>query len=397
MRPYGVVNRLDLFLITLAFLVAWTGYRRGAIRQILSWGGLVLGVMAGAALAPQLAPMSESPFPRVAIALAGMVAGGAIGNILGRLLGRLTGSAAKEAHLGKLDSAAGVAIAVAALALIVWFFSYNLVNGPFPGVAQEIQGSGVVKGLDSTLPPPPALFSQVRDLFSEFDFPQVFAGLPPAPADAVGAPSEEVAAGAYQQASGATFRVLSSACDQLQEGSGFFFAPNYLMTNAHVVAGADQGATTVGSETVTMDGTVVLFDPSMDVAVIRVAQTPEDVLPMFGNEVGRGVGGAVLGYPGGGELTGVKAAVLSVIDAEGRDIYGRKPVTRRVYELQTKVVPGNSGGPFVLTSGAVAGMVFAASTTDGNVGYAITSTQLEKDIDAAVTRVSPVDTGRCTP
>lgn len=392
-----VVNRLDLFLITLAVLVAWTGYRRGAIRQILSWGGLILGIVAGAALAPQLVPMTESPFPRVAITLAGMAFGGVIGNILGRLLGRLTKSASKEAHLGKIDSAAGVAIAVGALALIVWFFSYNLVNGPFPGVAQEIQRSGVVKGLDATLPAPPALFSQVRDLFSEFDFPQVFAGLPPQPAEAVGTPSQEEASEAFRLASGATMKVLSNACGQLQEGSGFVFAPNYLMTNAHVVAGADPGATTVTSETTSMEGTVVLFDPATDVAVIRLRETPEDVLPMFGDELERGEGGAVIGYPGGGQLTAAKAAVMRVIDAEGRDIYGRKTVTRRVYELQTQVLPGNSGGPFVRPDGSVAGMVFAASTTDEDVGYAITSTQLEEDIGKAVTSVAPVGTGRCVP
>lgn len=389
------MNRLDLFLIALALLVAWTGYRRGAIRQVLSWGGLVLGIVGGAALAPQLAPMSDSPFSQVLITSAGMAVGGLVGNILGRLLGRLTGSAAKGAHLGKVDSVVGVAIAVGALAIIVWFLAYNLVNGPFPGVAQEIQGSGVVKGLDATLPEPPALFSQVRDLFSEFDFPQVFSGLPPAPAEAVGTPTQEEAAQAYTLASGGTLRVLSEACDQLQEGSGFAFAPNYVMTNAHVVAGSD--SVTVETDASSSDGRVVLFDPALDVAVIRVAETPEATLSMSGEEVERGAGGAVIGYPGGGELAGVKAAVTRVINADGRDIYGRKPVTRRVYELQTKVVPGNSGGPFVLLDGSVAGMVFAASSTDEGVGYAITSTQLEDDIGLAVTRVSAVGTGRCVP
>lgn len=389
------MNRLDLFLIALALLVAWTGYRRGAIRQILSWGGLALGVVGGAALAPQLAPMSDSPFSKVLITLVGMAVGGLVGNVLGRLLGRLTGSAAKEAHLGKVDSLAGVVIAVGALAMIVWFLAYNLVNGPFPGVAQEIQGSGVVKGLDATLPEPPALFSQVRDLFSEFDFPQVFAGLPPAPAEAVRTPTQEEAATAYGLGSGGTLQVLSEACGQLQEGSGFAFAPNYVMTNAHVVAGSD--SVTVGTDASSGEGRVVLFDPALDVAVIRVAEAPEAILSMSGEEVDRGAGGAVIGYPGGGELAGVKASVTRVIDADGRDIYGRRPVTRRVYELQTKVVPGNSGGPFVLVDGSVAGMVFAASSTDEGVGYAITSRQLEKDIGLAVTRVAEVGTGRCIP
>jgi S1-C subfamily serine protease len=66
-----------------------------------------------------------------------------------------------------------------------------------------------------------------------------------------------------------------------------------------------------------------------------------------------------------------------------------------VYELQAQVVPGNSGGPFVTTSGQVAGVVFAASTTHGNVGYALTAAEVNPRIQQALGRTQPVDTGPC--
>ncbi len=117
---------------------------------------------------------------------------------------------------------------------------------------------------------------------------------------------------------------------------------------------------------------------------------------MAQEDLGRGAKGAVLGYPGGGSLTGRRAAVRQKLDALGKDIYGRRAVEREVYELQAVVRPGNSGGPFVMLDGTVAGVVFAASTTEGNVGYAITATQAMPRIREGIARNAAVDTGPCT-
>jgi len=103
----------------------------------------------------------------------------------------------------------------------------------------------------------------------------------------------------------------------------------------------------------------------------------------------------VLGYPGGGDLAGSSAAVRRTLFAVGRDIYGQAVVRRQVYELQTEVRPGNSGGPFVTTDGDVAGVVFAASTTDDDVGYALTAAEAEPEISRARGRTAPVSTGPC--
>jgi len=133
----------------------------------------------------------------------------------------------------------------------------------------------------------------------------------------------------------------------------------------------------------------------MDVAVLRVAQTPGDPLPLAGSVVRRGAGGAVVGYPGGGALDGQNAAVRASIVAESPDIHGEGVVRRRLYELQARIVPGNSGGPFVLEEGRVAGLVVSASTTDRNLGYAIASTEIVPLLERAVGRTAAVPAGAC--
>ena len=84
------------------------------------------------------------------------------------------------------------------------------------------------------------------------------------------------------------------------------------------------------------------------------------------------------------------------IDAIGRDIYDSRRVERSVYELQTAVRPGNSGGPFVLDTGLVAGVVFAASSTDDGIGYAIASTEVLPWVEVALGQTVAVSTLTCT-
>jgi S1-C subfamily serine protease len=77
------------------------------------------------------------------------------------------------------------------------------------------------------------------------------------------------------------------------------------------------------------------------------------------------------------------------------DIYGDGTVIRQVYSLRALIRPGNSGGPIVTSAGEVAGLVFAASVSDPDTGYALTASQVAESAAAGVTRESPVDTGTC--
>ena len=80
------------------------------------------------------------------------------------------------------------------------------------------------------------------------------------------------------------------------------------------------------------------------------------------------------------------------VTAEGRDIYNSNLVTRRIFVLQSRVRPGNSGGPLVDGDGHVLGIVFATSATDPTQAYALTDDQIQKDIDAGKSSGQTIDT-----
>ena len=117
--------------------------------------------------------------------------------------------------------------------------------------------------------------------------------------------------------------------------------------------------------------TVLSFDPSYDLAVLRVNGLNAPVLTLDPQQVSRGVQAAVLGYPGGGPVPRPSRRRHGRVRGGGRDIYGQGLTVRNVYEIQATVRPGNSGGPLVQPDGQVIGVVFSRSTTNGDIGYAL--------------------------
>lgn len=386
---------LDAMLIALVALSIVGGYRRGAVLQVMGLIGLTLGAVAGALLAPQIAHLGHDPMTHVALALGAVVVGGAVGNLIGWLIGSRIRGRARGERFARADAIAGSFVSVLALVLVTWFLALNLANGPFVGLARGIRSSKIVQGLEAVMPPPPSLLGEAQRVMSLLGFPDVFVGIPPAPAQPVPPPAGTVIRQAFDAASGSTYEILGRGCYQgyLNQGSGFVVRPGLIVTNAHVVAGtSDQW---VHAGTTDYHASVVLFDPRMDIALLRVADLPGPALPLADSPIERGAGGAVLGFPGGGGLTTSPAAVRQVIRPVGRDIYGHGEVTREVYEVQAQIRRGNSGGPFVLPNGQVAGVVFASSVIDDSVGYAITSTEVAPLVQRAEHLTTPVADGAC--
>src|SRR6266540_4485149 len=342
-------------------VAAVNGFRRGAALQLTAYAGLLMGPLAG------------------------------IGDAMGWVIGSKFWALARQSVFGVADSVAGTFVALMAVLLATWFVGFNLVNGPVPSVSRQIRSSAIIRGLDSFLPRPPSLLAEVRQFLNRFGFPEVFADLPPAPGSPVDVPKN--IRGIVNAAAGSTVQIVGQACGAVQEGSGFVAADHYVITNAHVVGGvrSPQVRQSGGAQI----GVTVLFDPSLDIAVLYVHHTPGRPLDLDPDEVDRGTQGAVLGYPGGGPFDPEPAAVRRELHAVGRDIYGNSVVERDVYELQADVRPGNSGGPFVLKGGKVVGVVFAASTTEGDVGYALTSAEVIPKLRKAKTRTEPVATDGC--
>jgi S1-C subfamily serine protease len=89
------------------------------------------------------------------------------------------------------------------------------------------------------------------------------------------------------------------------------------------------------------------------------------------------------------------ASVRQRGEAIGRDIYGRGLAPRDVLTLTGGVQRGDSGGPFVTSEGAVAGVVFAANAAEPGIGYALTAERVIPDVQGAVARNTSVPTGSC--
>ena len=127
--------------------------------------------------------------------------------------------------------------------------------------------------------------------------------------------------------------------------------------------------------------------------------------PSPATDPARGAIGAALGYPGGGALTILPAAVSAHFAATGLDIYGVSKVRREVLELRAEIDRGDSGGPLILTDGTVGGVVspsrgpvggvvFAEARTDPDVGYALAATG-GRAHQPGLGRTTAVDTGDC--
>ena len=161
-------------------------------------------------------------------------------------------------------------------------------------------------------------------------------------------------------------------------GSGFVVsADGYVITNDHVVDGADSTMSVAFSDGSTAPASVVGRDPESDIAVIKVAKTG---LPpvTIGNSDSIAVGDPVLAF--GSPLALVNTVTGGIVSALDRTIEGGDPggTTRYYAAIQTDaaVNQGNSGGPLVDAAGEVIGVnsvIRSVGGTDaqaGNIGLA---------------------------
>ncbi|HEY2802954.1 MAG TPA: CvpA family protein, partial [Actinomycetota bacterium] len=77
------MNLLDLVLIALIALAALSGFRRGAVLQLLTYGGLIAGLIVGAVVAPVFASLSEDPSTQAAIAAGTLLVFAGLGDVAG--------------------------------------------------------------------------------------------------------------------------------------------------------------------------------------------------------------------------------------------------------------------------------------------------------------------------
>jgi serine protease Do len=155
-------------------------------------------------------------------------------------------------------------------------------------------------------------------------------------------------------------------------GSGVIIdAEGYILTNNHVVQGADQ-LTVMLSNGKSFKGKVVGTDPRSDLAVIRIkGSNPFPFVPL-GDSAAMRVGDWVLaiGSPFGLEQTvtsGIVSAIRQSLAIEGRNF-------RNLLQTDAAINRGNSGGPLVNIRGEVIGVntaIYAPTGVFSGIGFAI--------------------------
>ena len=157
-------------------------------------------------------------------------------------------------------------------------------------------------------------------------------------------------------------------------GSGFFWDQSgHIVTNFHVIAGADAARVTLEDQSV-WDAQLVGVHPPKDIAVLRIAAPPEKIRPLpVGTSADLQVGQHVfaIGNPFGLDHT-LSAGVISGLGREIMSV-GRRPI-QGVIQTDAAINPGNSGGPLLDSAGRLIGVntaIYSPSGANAGVGFAV--------------------------
>jgi len=390
---------LDLALVVLAAAFAVSGYRQGFIVGSLSFVGFVGGAVLGAEFGPAISRAivgGQTQQDVVAVVL--LVCAAIIGQFVASSIGAAVRQSVTNPSSTILDSIGGAIISVLSLLLIAWAIGSVLTASSFPFIVGEVDNSVVLGTMDRVMPSQAkTMFSDFRRLLSSGPFPQVFSGIGAAHLFAVAAPDPAVLnSPGYLSARSRVVKVQGTApsCDRSIEGSGFVYAPDHVLTNAHVVAGVQDGPVVTTVNGTTYRARVVLYDPQVDVAVLYVPGL--NLTPLrFDDQAQAGAQAVVAGYPLDHSFTQVAARIGGTQDAVGPDIYQTGTVQRQIFEIRAVVEPGNSGGPLLSPSGTVYGVVFAAAVNLPDTGFALTASEVAADANAGADQTGQISTQNC--
>ncbi len=392
------MNVVDLVLIGALIVFAWSGWRQGFVAGLLSFTGFLGGGLAAALVLPRLIEPFNLPDIAGALTLAtAILAAALLGQTLTSMIGRRLRDAITWSPARAVDNAGGAILNVTALAVVLWVIASAVAVLPEQSLVRQVRGSALITGIDRVVPDVARdFFVGLRDAVAASPLPRVFAGIGYDAGPQVPAPDPALLRDpAVRAAWPSLVRITTVECGTGVSGSGFVYATDRIMTNAHVVAGVESPRVRIPGDPSSYEATVVAFDADIDLAVLAVPGLSATPLDFTEREAATGDPAVVAGFPGGGELVAGPARIRAQIDARGEDIYGRAGVMREVYSFRGDVRPGNSGGPLLAPDGRVYGVVFAAGLDDDETGYAITAEQATAIATFGEVATAPTETGPC--
>lgn len=389
------MNLLDWLLVVLVLAYALSGYWQGFITGAFATSGLLVGGLIGVWLAPAALGDAE---PSVLVSLGALFIvilcaslGQAVLQLAGaRIRDRITWQPARA-----VDAAGGAVLSSAAVLLVAWALGVAISGSGIVGITGLVRNSAVLAKVDQVLPAEAdSALSAFNDVVGSGFFPQYLDPFAPERIVPVGpGPKRLLTDPDVEDAQASVLKIRgTNACGRGVEGSGFVYSSGRLMTNAHVVAGVDDPQVEIGGDTVSAE--VVHYNPDVDIAVLALDTSGLPALT-FDDEAREGDGVAILGYPQDGPYDVRPGRIRAEQRLRSPDIYGEGSVLREVFSLRGLIRPGNSGGPIVSSGGDVVGVVFAASVTDNDTGYALTAAQVARNAASGVANSSRVDTGDC--
>jgi len=152
-------------------------------------------------------------------------------------------------------------------------------------------------------------------------------------------------------------------------GSGFIISSDgYILTNEHVIEGADKITATIQGFKDPLQASVVGADYDLDLAVLKV-KAGSSLSPLKlgdSNKIRVGNWVIAIGNPYGLDHT----VTAGVISAKGRPINVENRSYKNLLQTDASINPGNSGGPLLNLSGQVIGINTAVAQAQG-IGFAI--------------------------
>ena len=297
------MNPLDLVAILLVVVAVILGFQSGALPQV---GGL-LGAVGGGALVVLALPHLVEPLEAVPVSirpyvvLGGLLMAVGIGESVGSAIGR-TGAFARRrlprcGRPARRERHRGCAGAPGHLA-------GGWATGPRTPRTAQRGCPDIVGGQDpQRRPAPPTEIAGVlARLLNDSGLPDVFVGFEPLPRPPVDTPSDTTAGRIAGAAEASTVRVRAGVCGAQASGTGAVVGEGYVVTNAHVVAGARWCHRRRDSS---RRPDRCARGPVRSGTRRRVLWAPDLQKPLrfASGDPDRGAVGAALGYPGGGSLT----------------------------------------------------------------------------------------------
>jgi uncharacterized membrane protein required for colicin V production len=389
------VNLLDWLLVLLVLAYALSGYWQGFVTGAFATGGLLLGGLFGVWVAP-LALGDANPSLLVSLgALFIVILSASLGQALFQYAGARVRDKIRWQPIRAIDAVGGAILSAVAVLLVAWALGVAIAGAGLNGVTPMVRTSAVLREVDHVLPDQASsLLSAFNNVVGTSFFPRYLEPFAPERIVEVGpGPKRLLHDPDVEEAAESVVKIRgTNDCGRGVEGSGFVYSDGKVMTNAHVVAGVDDPEVVMGDNSI--PATTVYYNADLDVAVLDVDTSAVSSLD-FDTGADSEDGVAILGYPQDGPYDVQPGRIRSEQRLRSPNIYGDGTVIRQVFSLRGLVRPGNSGGPIVSSGGDVVGVVFAASVTDRDTGYALTAEQVSRSAAIGATSDAEVSTGDC--